>query len=310
LDHRNQGGFIAHPDEFGQTKPLLRTSALRLAPSPTQGENGRLNTVPNPVPIHGEKDPEETFMAESKESKFRGVATLFDHIELKKFFKFYILMIFILELLIFLFCFLCQLEPINIPFPWKYYFLSSFLVPVAITFLMGLFVTAFNVFIFGHSADLEPAGIGGNGDGGKKRTIDKVNASLHFLRQAPFMLSLLMLGVLVIILSQLDKILTLFGQIGGRAVDYTFIALGVLLAIGTIFGLIWLVMRYKLDKMRAQYEYKREIMAQLGMIITDDNTVISNTGQIIALPEAIAQAQTKKTDSHLLPGASAKQPPL
>jgi predicted PurR-regulated permease PerM len=28
-----------------------------------------------------------------------------------------------------------QLKPINTPFPWKYYFLASFLIPIAITFL-------------------------------------------------------------------------------------------------------------------------------------------------------------------------------
>ncbi len=248
-------------------------------------------------------------MTESGESKFRGVATLFNHIELKKFFKFYLLMIFILELVILLVSFLCQLQPINIPFPWKYYFLASFLVPIVITFLLGLFVTAFNVFIFGNPPETEPSGIEGNGDGKKKRYLDKVNVSLHFLKQAPFLLSLLLLGVLALILSQLDKILTLFGQIGERAVNYIFISLGVLLAIGTVFGIIWLVMRYKLDKMRAQYEYKREIMEQLGMIITDDNTVISNTGQILSLPDAVAKAQSKKGDNPLLIGASTKQPP-
>jgi len=82
-------------------------------------------------------------MSEQDKNKYIGVATLFDNIELKRFVKFYIGLIFFL-------CFLLQLKPINIPFPWIYYFLSSFLIPIAITFLLGVFVTAFNLFIFGN----------------------------------------------------------------------------------------------------------------------------------------------------------------
>ncbi len=249
-------------------------------------------------------------MTESEKSKFKGVATLFDHIELKKFVKFYVLMIFVLELLILLFCFLCQLKPINIPFPWKYYFLSSALLPIVLTFMLGLLVTAFNVFIFGNPPDMEPGGIGDRADGEKRRYLDKVSVSLHFLKQAPFMLSLLLLGVFVIVIAQLDKILIFLGRIGAQAMDYIFISLGVMLAIGTVFGIMWLVMRYKLDKLHAQYQYKREIMGQLGMIITDDNNVITNAGQILSLPDAIAKAQSKKGDNPLLIGASIKHPTL
>ena len=85
-------------------------------------------------------------MSKQDKNKYIGVATLFDNfdnIELKRFVKFYIGLIFFL-------CFLLQLKPINIPFPWKYYFLASFLIPIAIAFLLGVFVAAFNLFIFGN----------------------------------------------------------------------------------------------------------------------------------------------------------------
>ena len=89
-------------------------------------------------------------MSEQDKNKYIGVATLFDNIELKRFVKFYIALIFFLEIIIFFLCFLLQLKPINIPFPWKYYFIASFLIPIAIAFLLGVFVAAFNLFIFGN----------------------------------------------------------------------------------------------------------------------------------------------------------------
>ncbi|MCJ7616020.1 MAG: hypothetical protein MUO43_05735, partial [Desulfobacterales bacterium] len=90
-------------------------------------------------------------MPEPDKNKTRGISTLFDKDELKKIIRWYIALIFLLEVIIFCSCFLFQLEPVNLPFPWKYYFLSSFLVPIGVTFLLGIFVTAFNIFVFGSS---------------------------------------------------------------------------------------------------------------------------------------------------------------
>jgi len=90
-------------------------------------------------------------MSKLDNNNFKGISTLFDASELKKFIKYYISLIFLLEIIIFGSCFLFQLEPVNLPFPWKYYFLASFLVPIGVTFILGIFITAFNLFIYGHS---------------------------------------------------------------------------------------------------------------------------------------------------------------
>ncbi len=65
-------------------------------------------------------------MSEQDKNKYIGVATLFNNFELKRFIKIYIGLIFFLKSSFFL-CFLLQLKPISIPFPWKYYFLASLL---------------------------------------------------------------------------------------------------------------------------------------------------------------------------------------
>ena len=134
-------------------------------------------------------------MSEQDKNKYIGVATLFNNIELKRFIKFYIGLIFFLEIIIFFLCFLLQLKPINIPFPWKYYFLASFLIPIAITFLLGIFVTAFNLFIFGNPNPQTHSTILTENDYEKNKYLNNFNLLVSYIRQAPFLLGLLLLCV-------------------------------------------------------------------------------------------------------------------
>jgi hypothetical protein len=90
-------------------------------------------------------------MSTDKKEKHSGLATLFDGVELKSFFINYLWFIIAVEILIFLVSFLGILGPDKGPFPWKFYFYVSFITPVAITFLLGVFILAFNQFIFGNT---------------------------------------------------------------------------------------------------------------------------------------------------------------
>jgi hypothetical protein len=225
-------------------------------------------------------------MSEQNKNKYIGVATLFNNIELKRFIKFYISLIFFLEIIIFFLCFLLQLKPINIPFPWKYYFLASFLIPIAITFLLGIFVTAFNLFIFGNPNPQTHSTILTENDYEKNKYLNNFNLLVSYIRQAPFLLGLLLLCVGTIIFSKLDTFIVLSREIGGKAIHYVFIISGVVLAVATVFGFIWIFMKYKLEKMKCRYEYKRDVMTNLGLLVIDDNTLINNEGQVITRDEA------------------------
>lgn len=236
-------------------------------------------------------------MIEAGSMKSRGVATLFDQAELKKFVKAYLTLIFFMEIVIFIFCFMCQLEPIKIPFPWRYYFLASFLFPVALTFLLGLFVTAFNTFFFG-SGTATASGETPSEVPLFQGKLGKLSASLHFIKNAPFMLSLLLLGIGAILFSHLDGFLAIMAGLGEKAIRYSLIGFGVLAAIATIFGVIWIIGRYKLEKLRFEYDYKREVMAQLGVIITDRNTVIDAKGNTLALPKETFKSVKKDPHAH------------
>lgn len=223
--------------------------------------------------------------SETKESKVRGVATLFNKAELKSFFKAYLLFIFILEVLIFFFCFLCQLEPINLPFPWKTYYVAAFVIPVGVTFLLGVFVTAFNIYIFGENlrADKDAAPVAENAENSSDgHYMNKVRSSLNFMRQVPFLAGLLFLMAGAIIFPKLNVFFAFLGKAGGAVISHTLIGLLILLGIGTIFGMVWLVMKYRLQKLSMQYQYKRDIVTQLGLIITDDNRLINTEGRVIS----------------------------
>ena len=221
-------------------------------------------------------------MSESDNNKFKGVSTLFDKYALKKFIGYYIGLIFLLEIIIFASCFLFQLEPVNLPFPWKYYFLASFLVPIAITFLLGIFVTAFNLFIFGHSTPQSVDYASSDKDEKKNSYLNRINTSLTLVRQVPFLLALLLLGIGSIIFSQLDTLIIFLGKIGVIAVEYVLIILGVIFAVAVVFALIWVIMKYKLEKMKYDYQYKQDVMSHLGLLVIDKNTVINHEGKVIA----------------------------
>ena len=228
--------------------------------------------------------------SETKDSKICGVATLFNKAELKRFFKAYILFIFILEVLIFLFCFLCQLEPINIPFPWEAYYVAAFVIPVGVTFLLGVFVTAFNIYIFGDSLRGGKADSKISQNEGKTsadaKYMGKFKSSLNIMQQIPFLAGLLFLMTGAIFFPKMNVFFEFLGRAGGAVISHTKIGLLILLGIGTFFGLVWLFMKYRLQKLRMQYQYKRDIMAQLGLIITDDNRLVNTEGRVITFDDS------------------------
>ncbi len=246
-------------------------------------------------------------MSKLDNNNFKGISTLFDATELKKFIKYYISLIFLLEIIIFGSCFLFQLEPVNLPFPWKYYFLASFLVPIGVTFILGIFITAFNLFIFGHSTPQSVDSGSSDKNDEKNSPFNKINASLTLIRQAPFLLTLLLLGIGSIIFSQLDNLIIFLGEIGVKTVEYALIILGVVFAVAVVFALIWIFMKYKLEKMKYDYQYKQDVMSQLGLLVIDKNTVVNHEGEVINKKKKLLSGKTKVDKDALLIAQSTRQ---
>ena len=60
------------------------------------------------------------------------------------------------------------------------------------------------------------------------------------------------------------------------------LALAALLAVASVFGLVWMILNYQLQKksMAYHHDYRRDVAARMGLIILDDQTVIDNNGNV------------------------------
>ena len=216
--------------------------------------------------------------------KRKGVASLFDDYEIKDLFRRYVQLLIVVEVLIFLVCWVYQLgidevavtgKPVDVPFPWRAYFLVSFSAPVAVTFLVGIVVVAFNSFLYGQKG--RPVFKENQGDG----FAVKVARAANFCFQLPFLLTLLLLGVFIGIVFNLGVIMDYLARFGEAASKVILIGLGCVLLAGTIFGVVRMVIIYKLRKKNMEYDYKREVMDRLGIAILDERTMIDSQGQVV-----------------------------
>jgi len=241
-------------------------------------------------------------MSTEKKDKHSGLATLFDGVELKSFFINYLWFIIAVEILIFLVSFLGNLGPEKGPFPWKFYFYVSFITPVAITFLLGVFILAFNQFIFGNTpATGDDGGMGAEAEDGRSKLF-QFNLFLNHMRKVPFLPLLFGLVACTVLFYKLDAIFLFIFNAGEKMVTYSLVACGVLLVAGLIFGIAWIVSNYKLSRrhMEHEYRYRNDVMDKLGFLIMEDDTVIDKNGKLISqkqilLPESQQLSEERET---------------
>jgi len=237
----------------------------------------------------------------------KGVASLFDDYEIKDLFRRYVQLLIVVEVLIFLVCWVYQLgldevavtgTPVDVPFPWKAYFLISFIAPVAVTFLVGIVVAAFNSFLYGQRGvpifkDI-PGGVAG--------TFARV---ANFCFQLPFLLTLLLLCALIGAFYNLGSIMEYLARFGEAAARVALIGLGCVLVAGTIFGVVRMVLNYKLRKKNMEYQYKREVMDRLGIAILDERTMIDSQGKMVGS----RQIDVSPPEQKVLPSDAAEDAP-
>jgi hypothetical protein len=230
-----------------------------------------------------EEQSEEQKNKRSKSSStLKGIATLFEREELKDLFIKYLILIGVIEGFIFFVSFISQLGPENVPFPWKSFFFAAFIVPLTITFLLGIIVLGFDRYLYGHQPD--DSGGGHLSAAERQSRIQKFHAVIYVIRQIPFLLGLLLLVILAAVGYKLDEILAVIGHIGEETVFYVSIALAVILGAALIMGLIWMFMSYNLRKksMEYQYQYKKDVVEQTGMIILDDERIMDREGKLLS----------------------------
>ena len=241
-----------------------------------------------------------------KRGKLVGVASLFDEIQLRSYFLNYLYIVVGIEVLIFLVIYIGTITPTEQPFPWKLYFFLAFTVPVAFTFLLGLLVLAFNYFCFGDAKanEKDETLVAGNQE--NKSYLLKFNSFLYTTRKLPFLFIMLLLLIGALIVYKMDVILMFVVNASEKMVQYLFIAGGVLLVAGVVFGGIWLFINYRLRKkhMDYQYQYRNQVMERLEFLVMDDHTVVKKDGEVISLsePRMIARGGPGKQRFQVLPG--------
>lgn len=216
----------------------------------------------------------------SESPKHKGIAALFSQKEVRGFLRNYLLFIGIIEAIIFFVAFISYLGPQESIFPWRSYFFSAFIIPIGITFLLGIFVMSFNRFLFGEDL-LTPEEVPADPDAGKMTL--RIQAFFRTTRQIPFLVLLIFLGLGAGILYKIDSIVTFVARFGEKSIQYILIGLAILFVAGGLFLIVWMILKYRLQHAAMTYrqEYRSEVVKQLGFVILDDDTLVNAEGEVI-----------------------------
>lgn len=219
--------------------------------------------------------PEHT----SEGKKPLGVAGTFGPTELKHLFANYLTTMLLVEGLIFLVAFIFRLSGETAVFPWRPYIFASFAAPLAITFVFGVIIKTFNRYLYRtpNEAGPEPR------ESDDFLSSGRIPRALGLLHQVPFLLSLLLLLLLLFGLYHAGAIALFLAQVGEQALRYILLALGVLLAVAALGGLIWMLLSYRLRqaKLAREYQYRREVMEKTGFVILGDDQVVDREGRLL-----------------------------
>lgn len=217
-------------------------------------------------------------MKPNKENKPFGIASLFDRDQLRTSFVNFLYIVIGLELIIFV-VMLVASQLAEEPFPWKSYLFITFIVPVAITFLLGIFILAFNHFFFGHDRETDdPTEEDPQPAANSKSYLFKANSMIDSMRKVPIMVTLFLMIIGALAAYKLDDALLVIVNTGEQLVKYLFVALGVLLFVATLVVLVWLTLNYKLRKkhMDDQSQYRQAAMERLGLLIIDNEEAVDS----------------------------------
>jgi hypothetical protein len=243
----------------------------------------------------------------------QGIAGLFDDYERKELFRKYIYFLGWVEVLIFVVAYLYQLGDTGVEqvgavergFPWKTYFFIAFILPLVITFLIGVVIAGFNKYMTG-AEHANPAGVDAapaesqRTEHGSSR-IAKLQRMVVWVQRLPFLALLILVGLGAGFIYKLDAILTFIEHVGEKSIRILLISGSVLLGVASLFGFILIILNYQLRKKTMAYQYRSDVAERFGLIILDDNTVLNSEGKLLV------QGRQWKDSVPLLPGA-AKEP--
>lgn len=225
-------------------------------------------------------------MESQRTTRLNGIANFFKEAELKSLFLRYIQLIILVEIIILIMVLVGYAASESKAFPTKAYLYLAFGVPLAITFLLGAVIQAFGKFIYGDRTSgeerqeegsglvaLAPRGIGH----GLWRT----------LLGAPYLIKMLLFLACIVFLFKFEDLFGFLVRAGGQAFDSLVLIGGLVVGGGTILGIIWMlvVFRLKAKQMDYHHQYRQEILERLELMVLNDETIVDKSGNIVTLRE-------------------------
>lgn len=234
----------------------------------------------------------------------RGLAGLFDDYERKELFRKYIFFLGWVEVLIFAVAYLYQLGGTGVDrmgaveqgFPWKTYFFIAFIVPVTITFLIGIVIAGFNTYMTGEEPTGAAEEVGTSSKVASSSRIEKLQKLVVWIQRLPFLALLVLVGLGAGFLYKLDSILSFLEVVGEKSFRVLLVSGASILVLASVLGFVVIVLNYQLRKQTLSYQYRSEVAERFGLIILDDNTVLSSEGKLLV------QGRKWKSSVPLLPG--------
>lgn len=192
---------------------------------------------------------------------FRGknpkIEKTFSGKKTRSFFKKYLFAVLSVEVGIFVICWVYQLglfaedrmDPATRPFPWQSYFLFAFLIPVCMTFFMGLWLEFRERY--------------------RKRKRQQEEEFSFLEYQRPILKLLLLFLVATGFIYFLDEILDFLAKTGGTLGRFFFLAVTLVIINGFVICVIWIFARYRSEKENLQNHYRAKILL-LSMVEGED----------------------------------------
>jgi hypothetical protein len=119
---------------------------------------------------------------------------------------------------------------------------------------------------------------------------------VDWIQKLPFLALLLLLSVGVAFFYKIDTIIAVIGGIGEKSFKFLLISFIVILLLASVFGLILIILNYRLRKTAMEYHYKAQVAEKFGLVILEDNTVLNSSGRLL-----VNGAKFKKAAFQLLP---------
>ncbi|MBT8338645.1 MAG: hypothetical protein HKP58_03330 [Desulfatitalea sp.] len=221
---------------------------------------------------------------DSQKGKFSGIAAFFNESELKSLFLMFVQMIVVIEIILLLVMLTDYAINKSEPFPTKLYLFLAFGMPLAVIFLLGAMIHAFQHYVHGGGQSTDR-----HQEQARTMVPQAPNKTRHIqwhaLRQANYLVKIALVLIAVISLFYLEDMILFLARAGGQALDSMVLIVIVLICGATLLGLCRALANFRLKnkQMDFQHQYRKDILERLELIVLDNETIVDKQGNIVPI---------------------------